>query len=67
MGEASIALSSRVRLVHGLVGQFPGLTVGTVIDLGGGTAKVRWTDNGPTKRHLDVHAWFKLADLELAE
>ena len=59
-------MGSRVRLVHDLVGRFPGLTVGTVIDLGGGAAKVRWTDSGMVKGHQDVHAWHKIGDLELA-
>ena len=62
----SIAINSRVRLVHDLVGRFPGLTLGTVIDLGGGAAKVRWTDSGAVKGYRDVHAWHKVSDLELA-
>ena len=62
----SIAINSRVRLVHDLVGRFPGLTLGTVIDLGGGAAKVRWTDSGAVTGYRDVHSWHKLSDLELA-
>ena len=59
-------MGSRVRLVHDLVGRFPGLTVGTVIDLGGGAAKVRWTDVTTPLGYRDVHAWHKFGDLELA-